>query len=77
MSPDLDRSVLTPLWTLLRLDKDLLEDFAEPSFEKTWRERQAVFVERYNGLYFGKWAHDLSTGPAKATALFIQMFGML
>ncbi|KAK4144496.1 uncharacterized protein C8A04DRAFT_27680 [Dichotomopilus funicola] len=75
--PQHDHSVLIQLWTLLRLDKGLLEEFADQSFEKTWQVRQPVFVERYNGLYFGKWAHELSTAPRKATALFVQMFGVL
>jgi hypothetical protein len=71
-----DGDVLARLWAVLRLERSVRGLFAARKAALLARLRP-VFVERRNGLHFGRWAHDLCARMARGTGLFVQMFGAL
>ncbi|KAK4041604.1 hypothetical protein C8A01DRAFT_34328 [Parachaetomium inaequale] len=71
-----DADKLARMWALLGLTQWVRDHFGERKTALLAR-LQPVFVERHNGLHFGRWAHDLGMRQAKRTGLFVQMFGAL
>lgn len=74
-----DEQSLSKLWQIFRFPRGRPpnETFACARQQSRLVSRlQPVFVEHHNGLYFGRWAADLSW-PERIRALAVQMFGSL
>ena len=62
------------IWNVLSLSRDTQQYF-NANEKAVLKRLHPVFVEAHNGLHFGRWVNDLSSRPARATGLFIQVHG--
>jgi len=69
-----DAGELSLAWKTLALNDEFRLQF-ERNKEDMIKRLHPVFVEAYNGLHFGRWAHDLCSRQNRVTALFVQAFG--